>query len=554
MVPSLSGRVARHWQLAADGASNAPRRRAAAIPGSTGVAHCGLYTVYRSESVRHGASRGRAAPIGGRGEEAIVPRTLIMDVDVITVDPQRRIIEGGYVLVDGDRIAAVGEGAARPSEDAVDRVFSRPGCILTPGLINLHQHHWYNLFRGFGDGLLLEDWVDRILLPLGRSMSDDAMRLASYLAALEMLETGTTCFLNHLVTLSDIERVRSIVDPAAEVGIRQVVAKELRHTPAVPLSPAHPIEHRHPRSLDEEIELARQVIAQVNGKCNGLVRAALALETQGNWLLHNATSEALIYAAAELASAHNLRITDHCSAGTLWRAIREYRQLTGRGDVEYLAGLGVLNERFILVHCVWLLDREIEMIADAGASVVLCPASNAFSADGVAPLPRLQAAGIAVALGSDGPMVNNCVDMVEQMKTAALIQNVAAYNPSLITPESALEAATINGARALGLEDDLGSIEVGKKADLAIFDLQRPHCSPVHRPVSSLIFSGHGTDAVLVMVDGQVVYQDGQYTSFSDVGDLVRECGEIARHIATTAGLGDALEGPWQKHPVAAGA
>jgi 5-methylthioadenosine/S-adenosylhomocysteine deaminase len=475
-----------------------------------------------------------------------VSTTLIKDVDVITVDAQRRIIEDGYVLVDGDRIAAVGDSLTCPSADSVDRVMSRPGCIITPGLINLHQHHWYNLFRGLGDGMLLEDWVDNVLLPLGRSMTNQAMELSSSLAALEMLATGTTCFLNHLVVPSDSERVSAIVEPAAAVGIRQIVAKELRHTTARPLSPRYPIEHRHPRSLEEEIALARDVVTHADGIHEGRVRVALALETQGNWLLHNATSEELIFAAAELASQHNLKITDHCSAGTPWRAIREYRQLTGRGDVEYLLNLGVLSERFILVHCVWLLDREIEMIAEARASVVICPASNAFSAVGVAPLPRLKSAAINIALGSDGPMVNNSIDMVEQMKFAALIQNVTAYDPALVTPEFALEAATINGARALGLERELGSIEVGKKADLVVFDLRRPHCSPVHRPVSSLVMSAHGTDAAVVMVDGRVVYEDGRYPTFGDVDSLIAACRTTAQQIANSAGLAHALQGPWQ--------
>jgi 5-methylthioadenosine/S-adenosylhomocysteine deaminase len=142
--------------------------------------------------------------------------------------------------------------------------------------------------------------------------------------------------------------------------------------------------------------------------------------------------------------------------------------------------------------------------------------------------------------------------MVEQMKTAALIQNVTAYDPSLVTPEFALETATINGARAVGLDGEIGSIEVGKRADLVVFDLRRPHAAPVHRPVSSLVFSGHGTDAVLVMVDGEVVYENSVYPTFGDVDRLLTACADVARHVARRAGLGDALSGPWQRQSVAA--
>src|ERR1700694_1059449 len=198
-------------------------------------------------------------------------RKLIANGYVVTVDPARNVFAGGYVAVDGARISAVGPAAQAPPAHEFDEVIDAKGCIVVPGLINMHQHHWYTLFKGLADGMLLEDWVTDFLLPLSLRLSEPAMRISSYVAGLEMLATGTTCSLNHSVTTTTPELVKASIEPQAELGIRQVYAKDLRcRTPGNP---------RHPLSLDESLAAFEEEVRRWDGQHDGLVRFGVTIES-----------------------------------------------------------------------------------------------------------------------------------------------------------------------------------------------------------------------------------------------------------------------------------
>ena len=198
-------------------------------------------------------------------------KKLIANGYVVTVDPARNVFAGGYVAVDGARISAVGPAAKTPPAHEFDEVIDAKGCIVVPGLINMHQHHWYTLFKGLADGMLLEDWVTDFLLPLSLHLSEPAMRVSSYVAGLEMLATGTTCSLNHSVTTTTPELVKASIEPQAELGIRQVYAKELRcRTPGNP---------RHPLSLDDALAEIEAEARRWNGARDGRVRFGIAIES-----------------------------------------------------------------------------------------------------------------------------------------------------------------------------------------------------------------------------------------------------------------------------------
>jgi 5-methylthioadenosine/S-adenosylhomocysteine deaminase len=190
---------------------------------------------------------------------------------------------------------------------------------------------------------------------------------------------------------------------------------------------------------------------------------------------------------------------------------------------------------------------NIEHIARMGASLVYTPASESIRGGGVAPVLNAYRAGVNVALGTDGPMVDYSVDMIEQMKTCSMMQHVRHLDPTIMPPESTIEMATINGARALGLGDEIGSLEPGKRADIAIFDLRKSHVGILHRPISSLIYAGKGTDASLVMVDGQIVYRDGKFPRFGDGPAIVGEGKRISRLIIEAAGLGHRFTPEWRR-------
>lgn len=464
---------------------------------------------------------------------------------IVTVDENRAVHPSGFVHVEGERIAAVGpmsELGARTADETIDL----HGMVVTPGLINLHNHHWASLFKNTGEGLLLEPWLDIVTIPAMMQLTNEALRVSSYLGAIEMIRTGTTCSLNHIVNVNDEESFAAICEPIPEVGIRQLVTKEIRQTPDPPFSNAYPA-YKHVRSLDEDLALAEACLDRWDGHA-GLLHGGLVVETGANWMLHNSTSDEAITATLELARRRGLKITNHCGAGTPWLSIKEFRDMTGGGDVDYLARLGALADNWIFIHSIWLAPHELDHVARAGASCVTNPVSNAYSCDGIAPVKGMLEAGVNVALGSDGTYVNCSIDMVEQMKFAALIQNVTHYDPTLMSSERVLEMATINGAIALGLEHEIGSLEVGKRADIAVFDLDKAHVTVANRPVSALVFSAHGTDVDTVLVNGEIVLRSGELR-FAHEREVLTDARRIAGELIDKAGIRHRVEPHW--NPVA---
>lgn len=462
---------------------------------------------------------------------------------LVTVDPRRRVIERGWVAVEDDRIAALGSMDELGEREA-DEVIDLGGMVTLPGLVNGHNHHWGSLFKNTGEGLLLEDWLDQVTLPLMQRLSNDDLRCAAYLGALEQIRTGTTCSLNHVVNVNDPDSIAAMVEPVIDVGIRQLVTKELRDTPQPPFSDRYPA-HAHVRSRADELALAGEIIDRFDGT-GGLIHMGLAIETGANWMLHNATSDELIFEGVALAQRRNLKITNHCSAGTPWLSVKEFEQQTGGGDVDYLAERGALTSNWVFVHVLHLKARELDHISRCGAGVITNPVSNAYSCDGLPPMRALFDAGLTVGLGSDGAYVNCSMDMVEQMKFAALIGNATHYDPTLMTAERVIEMATIGSARAIGLDHEIGSLEVGKKADLVAFDIGKAHTTVANRPIAALVFSAHGTDADTVLVDGKVLLRGGELVSFADERDVLDEATARAREVIKRAGLTERVFVPWR--------
>jgi 5-methylthioadenosine/S-adenosylhomocysteine deaminase len=468
-------------------------------------------------------------------------RKLIANGYVVTVDPARSVFAGGYVAVDGARIAAVGPSEQTPPAHEFEEVIDAKGCIVVPGLINMHQHHWYTLFKGLADGMLLEDWVTDFLLPLSLRLSEPAMRISSYVAGLEMLATGTTCSLNHSVTTTTPELVKASIEPQAELGIRQVYAKELRcRTPGNP---------RHPLSLDEALAEIEAEARRWNGAHDGRVRFGVAIESNAHWVAAGMSTEELICRGYELARRLGLKITAHIAGGTfsLEKGFLRYLRETGRTDVRYLMQLGILDPQWILIHGIHVTELDIEHMARVGANFVYTPSSESIRGGGISPFANAHRAGVNVALGTDGPMVDYSVDMVEQMKVCSLMQHVRHLDPTRMPVERTLEMATINAAKALGLDKEIGSIETGKRADIAVFCLAKPHVGVVHRPLSSLVCAGKGTDARAVLVDGEVVYRDGQFAHLADVAGVTAEAEGLAISILDQAGLSHRLAPAWRK-------
>jgi len=417
-------------------------------------------------------------------------RTLIKNAYLITMNPKQEIYPQGYLVLKDDRIEDLGAEEARVKETDCERVIDAAGMLVIPGLINMHQHHWYTLFKGISEGFLLEDWLEQITFPLTKALGLRELELSSLLAAAEMLTTGTTCFFNHSVRRTTEEDFTALAKPFLQAGIRHFYGKELRVG--------------RDSSVTNELNQLEHLLGCWQGAGNDLLRLGMVIETAAHWLKTGVTSEELVKKGTAYARANGLKISNHITGATLWRTITEQIRQTGYNDVESLARLGVLGDEFLLIHCVWLNDTEIKLVAELGGHIVLCPASGAYTAGGVAPAKTMLEAGINLCLGSDGPMVNDSVDMVEQMKITALLQNAKYLTPAALKSETLLAMSTINAAKALGLEKEIGSLEVGKKADIAIFDLHKPHYGIPLRPLANLVYSGKGTDAAYVFVNGQL--------------------------------------------------
>lgn len=413
---------------------------------------------------------------------------LIRGGHVVTMDEGRRELAGGWIAVRDGAIAAVGEAGEEPPAERFGRVVEAGGCVVAPGLVNAHQHLWYTLFRGLGEGLALEGWLERLLFRLAPRIGRDELELTTRLGCAEMLATGTTSAFYHLVTRSDAADAAAIARAARECGFRLVVGKELRAD-----------------DLADDLAAAEEALAALDG---GLVSAGLVLETAPHWLARRTTTDRLVRRGHELAHARDLRISDHVATGAE-SGYRDWVRKTGRTDVEYLERLGVLDDRWLLVHAIWLDDADVGRVARSGATVVATPTSQAARGGGATPVARVLGRGGSAALGTDGPMVDTSVDMVEQAKALAAEQRQLAHDAAALGARAALELATRAAAEAIGLGALAGSLEPGKRADVAVFTLERPHVGVVHDPVVSLVTAARGADAVLVLVDGEPRVVDG---------------------------------------------
>ncbi|MGN6461815.1 MAG: amidohydrolase family protein [Pseudolabrys sp.] len=463
-------------------------------------------------------------------------RTLIKGGYVVTVDAERAVYPRGAVVIDGDVIESV--GADIPAGE-FDAVIDATGMIVIPGLINAHQHFYYHLFKGVANGLLIEDWFPQVVFRVTPHLTDDDMELTAWLASIEMLLSGTTCALNHLRVTSTEATLQRIAGPSEALGLRQVIGKEFQCR--LPGNPAHP------RTLDEEVAYVEDLIPRWRSRAGGLTRLCLAAECNAIFIDQQVTSEEMLIAAKRVADRHDLKITTHISAGTLSLDKTYLRVLrkTGRTDTQTLMQLGLLDDRYIVAHGINCTATDIAMIAQSGAAVAYTPTSEAVRGGGIGPIVPMCAAGVNVALGSDGPMVDYSVDMVEQMKACSMLQNAKHLDPMAMPPERCLELATINAARALGLDDEIGSLEPGKRADSAIFDLATPQATPANNPLASLVYSARGTDAHTVLVNGEAVVREHRLTRRTAAADIFATASRRAQTIIAQSGLQDRMALNW---------
>jgi 5-methylthioadenosine/S-adenosylhomocysteine deaminase len=410
-------------------------------------------------------------------------------------------VVAGDVLVRGDRIAGVGV-----FEDVrVDRVINAAGNFVLPGFIQTHIHLCQTLFRGYADDLALLDWLKQRIWPMEAAHTPSSLAAAATLAASELLLGGTTTVLT-METVHDTDAVFEALKP---IGLRAVVGKCMMDADRD--VPARLLEQTS-ASIDESLALA----ARWHGRANGRLRAAFAPRFAPS------CSRELLEAVAALSRDRELLVHTHASENR--DEIALVQSLTGRSNIHYLDHVGLTSDRLCLAHCVWVDDSEQAVLAEKRVNVLHCPGSNVKLASGIAPVVDMRKRGICVSLGADGAACNNELDMFKEMRLASGLQAIT-RGAGALTARDALWMATRDGARTLGLEHDLGSIEVGKRADLIVIDRDRAHLATAPDPISTIVFAARASDVRTTIVDGHIVVDDFQLVT----GDLRQILSSAAR-------------------------
>lgn len=417
---------------------------------------------------------------------------LITNGRVITMDPERRIIKDGAVLIDGSRIKDVGKTADLTKRYPQAQKLDAEDNIIMPGLINVHTHLFQSLYRGLGDDLSLTDWITKCVYPLSTKLFYKEAWDGAMLNQMEMIKTGTTTFNDSHYINIDKRCNDAIAEVTRKTGMRGILGRA-----AINHLPAPEIFHETP---DEAYVECERVIAAYHGTADG--RITVRVEPMSEAL----TTKEMILAMREVSRKHKVGMNMH--AAEIAQRVENIRKQHGMTTIEYLYDLGVLGPEVLLGHCIWISRKEIALLKATDTKVAHNSVSNQYLSDGVAPIPEMLKAGVTVGIGADGAASNNKQDMFEAMKLAVLMQKVHRLEPESLTAEKALEMATIDAAKALNMEKEIGSIESGKRADIIIVSTKTPEMHPTLSFVSNLVYAASGALVDTVIIDGVIVMEN----------------------------------------------
>lgn len=430
--------------------------------------------------------------------------TLVRNAMILCMDPAYTFLEKGSMAIRGNRIEAIEPGESLMERYPSAHIIEGDGKLVMPGLINTHTHVPMTLFRGYADDLPLQEWLYEYIFPVeSEFITPENVRLGTRLAVSEMLRSGTTTF-NDMYYY--VDEIADVVDKG---GIRAVLSESV-------------IDFAAPNSPTPEQGL--KTSAYLMEKWKGHPRITIAVSAHAPY----SCSARLIQKSKALADQYGVPYNIHVAETR--REFDKTMQESGLTPVGYLENLGILGENVIAAHGVHLTPEDIEILARRGVSVAHNPECNMKLASGVAPVQELLAKNVKVGLGTDGVASNNNLDLFEEMNTAAILHKLHQNNPTVLDARTVVEMATIGGARVLGMENEIGSLEVGKKADLIMLDMMKPHAHPMYNVYSLLVYSMQGSDVETVMVDGKIVMDQKHLNGFDEKA-MYPKIEEIARKI-----------------------
>ncbi len=420
---------------------------------------------------------------------------LIKNGTLLTMDADSRVLEGD-LLIRGGRIRSVGE-SVDAEVAAADVVLDAGACAVLPGFVQTHVHLCQTLFRGAADDLALIDWLKKRVWPMEAAHTAESLRASARLGVAELIKGGTTSALT-METVNHTEEVFRVIE---ETGFRATVGKCMMDKGAdVPTA----LSEETASSIRESVAL----LDKWHGRAEGRIRYCFAPR-----FAVSCTRE-LLAQVERLARERGVMVHTHASENL--EEIAMVERETGLRNITYLDSLGLSGTHVVLAHCVHLDDAEMTTLARTGTHVAHCPSSNLKLASGIAPISRMLEQGISVSLGADGAPCNNRLDMFTEMRSAALLQKVM-RGPESLPASRVLRMATIDGARALGMEREIGSLETGKRADVILVNLNRLHSSP--RPVdivSAIVYSAEAADVETVIVDGRLLMRNRELLTIDE--------------------------------------
>jgi 5-methylthioadenosine/S-adenosylhomocysteine deaminase len=430
---------------------------------------------------------------------------LVINGTLLTLDANHTEIADGAVAISQDTITAVGS-ANGFSDWSAARVVDAGGGIIMPGLINTHTHAAMTCFRGLADDLQLMNWLNEHIFPAEAKLDDQKVYRGTLLACAEMIMSGTTCFCDMYLFEDAVARA------ASDAGMRAVVGEVLYDFDSPNYGP-----------IEKGFRYTQKLID--TWRADPLV--TIAVEPHSTYLC----APELLTKAFQLTQSFGLPLVIHLAESK--SEVDQIKARYGRTPVEHLAELGILAPNVLACHCVELTKNDIHLLQRFDVKVAHNAESNMKLASGVAPIPELLDKGICVGLGTDGCASNNNLDLFLEMDTVAKLHKARTLDPTTMDALSVLKMATIQAARALGLDHLIGSLEAGKKADLIIIDTNKPHLTPMYSPVSHLVYAAMGSDVSTAIINGRVVMENGSLNTM-DLRKVMDDVNQIAKELKST--------------------
>jgi 5-methylthioadenosine/S-adenosylhomocysteine deaminase len=409
---------------------------------------------------------------------------------VVTMDGTRRVIEDGGVAVKGGRIVAVSKTADIDRNYAAREVVNANGKVIVPGIINGHTHVPMTLFRGIADDLDLQEWLTKYIFPAeAKNVTEDFVRVGTRLGLAEMIRSGTTTYCD-MYYFED-----AIADETFKAGMRGVLGETVIDFPVA-----------DNKTYEEGLAYVERFVKKWQG--NVLIVPAIAPHAPYT------VSEDHLKAARSFSDRTGAPIVTHIEETK--REVEDSIKAKGASPIVYLNRIGFLNNRVIAAHVVWPSEEELGLLKQLGVGIVHNPQSNMKLASGVAPVPQMLKNDLPVGLGTDGAASNNDLNLWEEMDTAAKLHKLISRDPKVVSAQEAFEMATIRGARALHLDNEIGSIEKGKRADLVIVDLDVLNQTPSYNIYSDLVYATKAADVRTVIIEGRVIMRDRRLLTLNE--------------------------------------